>query len=180
MRDEQDKQQERSDGELGDHSDRRQQNSTHGITDVFCVFFTQLRNALKHITQEHRQQEANNQPAKNSNVLKHFTHFQAFLGGFRFGETLTEEHQSIDGRGDQIKRKLNFPVKFHPVVQHPAQDSTDDQPGRPACVKDIQVVSSLVREQCCHQRVGDCFQTSVRQSEKKHPPEQTVVSVLGR
>ena len=62
----------------------------------------------------------------------------------------------------------SFQLNLHAVVENPADDAAEDQPGRPARVQDVEVVRAVLREKRRDQRVGDRLERAVGEREDEH------------
>jgi hypothetical protein len=116
------------------------------------------------ILDEEGDEDADHGGAEESDVLEHFTELEALLGGFGAGEVLAEEHEAVDGGGDQEAAELEFPAAGG---EGAVDETTDHHASRPGGVEDVEVVGSVVGEESGHQRVGDGFQGAVRDREEE-------------
>ena len=88
-------------------------------------------------------------------------------------ELLTDHHEHVDQRGDEVEGKDDLPV--HAADHRHAQQGADDNAARPSRVQDVQVVSLLVAVERGDQRVDDGLADAVRDREDEHAPEQAEV-----
>src|SRR5262249_26129386 len=56
--------------------------------------------------------------------------------------------------------------------EHPTRSTTEHQARRPACVQQVQVVSAVVRKECCHQRISNRLEGPVSNCKDKRSPEE--------
>src|SRR6266404_1165543 len=89
---------------------------------------------------------------------------------------LAEEQKAVERGGHEEKSKLGFPMPFQTLAQDPADHAATDQPGRPARMKNIEVVRAIVREKRGDQRIGNRFERAIGYSKDERAPIKEMVS----
>src|SRR5947207_5927769 len=104
---------------------------------------------------------------------KHVKVTDSMLARLRFGEFRAQAHDAVNDHRDHKQAHLNLPS--HLAHQEIGGETASNQSTRPASVEDVQVVRLVFGEERRHERIYDCFRSSVSNGEHEHSPKQAFV-----
>src|SRR4030095_15523084 len=106
-----------SHGAAGEDTDRSDNANPRSPGNVFpsglgeeCNAGEASEDGTGRVPQEERNQPADYQRANDAHVLEHIAEFQSLLRSLRLRHVLTEEHNSVNRRGNEEEAKKDFPM----------------------------------------------------------------------
>ena len=170
VRDEENEKKQRSNRGLGDVGNTRDRSNANHPADP-------AREARRENTaceiDEHADKKTDNKSTEDTHVFHHFTEAESLLGRLRLRHLLTHEHDAVNESRDEEQSELDLPVK---ITHGPTNQATENEAERPAGVKDVEIVGSIIREERRDKRVGDRLKHTVRNREGERPPEKELES----
>ena len=162
------KEHDRTEGELGDHSDTDEQSATDTVANIFGQIRGEADHVFEEAFSEEAEEEAGHGTAEDAHIFEHVAKADALGGSRRLRELLAHEHEAVDHGRDEVERELDAPVDVHLVVKEPADDHANHHPSRPGGVQDVEVMRAVFWEQRGHKRVGHGFESAVGECEDEH------------
>jgi hypothetical protein len=109
--------------------------------------------------------------AEQTDFLEHLAEAET-LAELPTWELLTEERHAVERRRDEKQPELQLPAQMHAVPEDPSDEAAEHQAGRPARMKDVEIVRAVFREERRHERVCDRFERSIGQAEQERADVQ--------